>query len=242
MKKIKVMILSGEGINCENETAQAFKRIEADVSIVTIRDWIQTPKTLDEFQILVLPGGFSYGDELHSGQILALELKYFMQSKLQSFKKKGGLILGICNGFQILMKLGLFESPNHKERSFTLYHNDSFEFKNRWVECLFPKSHCIWTQGIDSLFLPIRHGEGRVIFKTQKSYSKHAVALEYKEDVNGSYASIAGMTDETGQILGLMPHPEAALERWLYPKGINQDPGSVLRLFENAINHCQEHA
>lgn len=249
MKPVHVMVLAGEGINCEVETAKAFEAQGAIADIIFVQEWMKHPELINKYQILAFPGGFSYGDELHSGQILALDLKYAVGEELKAFIQRKGLILGVCNGFQILMKLGVFEAPNTHERNMTLYHNDSFKFMDRWVKCVVPESRCHWTRGLKSLSLPARHGEGRIIFKgdeaVQKNYHQNLltqkqIALVYEQDVNGSYGQIAGLTDSTGQILGLMPHPEAALDSSLYPKGYEQDPNLAATLFKNAIHYAQE--
>lgn len=249
MKHVKVMILSGEGINCEQETALAFERSGALADIVHVREWVNNPNLISNYQILAFPGGFSYGDELHSGQILALDLKYSVGDELKDFIKNKGLILGICNGFQILMKLGVFEPVQNQERTMTLYHNASFTFLNRWVRCLVPESRCIWTKGLKEITMPSRHGEGRIIFKgnlTQQTHLYSAlknngqVAITYCDYDNGSFEKVAGITDPTGQVLGLMPHPEAALDSSLYPAGFVQDPQIPSILFKNAIKFAQE--
>lgn len=248
MKQVKVMVLSGEGINCETETSLAFAKAGALADIVHIQEWKKNPKLIFDYQVLALPGGFSYGDELHSGQILALDMKYSVGKELNEFIKKKGLIIGICNGFQILMKLGVFE-PASGERKMTLFHNESFKFQDRWVRCEFPESKCIWTKGLKTLSLPVRHGEGRILIdgtiEEQSRYfeiikSQGQVALTYTEDINGSYNRVAGLTDPTGQIFGLMPHPEAALEPYLYPSSFIQDTGLPLNLFKNAIQYVKE--
>lgn len=248
MKNVKVMVIAGEGINCETETSHAFRQAGAEVDIVYVQEWMKNPKLILNYQILAFPGGFSYGDELHSGQILALDLKYSVANELKEFISKKGLILGVCNGFQILMKLGVFENQS-EERTMTLFHNDSFKFLDQWVKCSVPESICLWTKGIKELSLPVRHGEGRIVFKGddegqqvlyKKLISSKQIALTYHQDINGSYAKIAGLTDTTGQILGLMPHPEAALESALHPEGFQQDPFLPLTLFKNAVQFAQE--
>ncbi|HXH75123.1 MAG TPA: phosphoribosylformylglycinamidine synthase subunit PurQ [Bacteriovoracaceae bacterium] len=249
MKNVKVMVLAGEGINCENESAEAFRRLGATAEIKFVHEWQAQPKLIHDYHILVIPGGFSYGDELHSGQIMALDLKYSVNEELTDFINKKGLILGVCNGFQVLMKLGIFENHNGP-RTMTLFHNESFKFQDRWVNCVAPPSKCVWTKNIQTMALPARHGEGRIIFAgTDEDQATHynelsensQIALFYTEDINGSYAKIAGLTDKTGQVLGLMPHPEAALESWLYPEHVTCDPTTPLQLFKNAIDHVQEH-
>lgn len=239
---MRAMILAGEGINCEAETKAAFERVGVPADIIYIQEWKEKPELLFDYKILALPGGFSFGDELHSGQILALDLKYSVGSELKQFIEQKGLVIGICNGFQVLMKLGIFE--NNSERTMTLYHNESFKFQDQWVKCLVPESRCVWTKGMSTISLPARHGEGRIIFKAEKDFDALAIngqiALVYDRDINGSHARIAGITDPTGQVLGLMPHPEAALDSNLYPYEFKQNPELVLALFQNAKKFIQE--
>lgn len=249
MSDVKVMVLAGEGINCENETASAFRRLGAKADIKFVHEWQSKPSLIHDYHILVIPGGFSYGDELHSGQVFALDLKYSVNEELRSFIQKKGLILGICNGFQVLMKLGIFEA-DEGPRTMTLFHNESFKFQDRWVTCLVPESKCVWTKNIKEMAVPARHGEGRIIFAGNETEQKtryrqlkenQQIALVYSENINGSYEKIAGLTDKTGQVLGLMPHPEAALETWLYPEHVKCEPSIPLKIFKNAIEHVQEH-
>lgn len=239
---MRAMVIAGEGINCEEETKRAFIKAGIEADIIYIQEWKKTPEVIFNYQILALPGGFSFGDELHSGQILALDLKYSVGQELKNFIAKKGLIIGICNGFQVLMKLGIFEDSS--ERTMTLYHNESFKFQNQWVKCLIPESRCVWTKGLSTLNLTVRHGEGRIVFKGEKQFDAFAlkgqIALVYDQDINGSHARIAGITDPTGQVLGLMPHPEAALDPTLYPKEFDQNPELVLALFKNAKKFIQE--
>lgn len=253
MKKVKALILTGDGINCENETAVAFAEQGCETQIMHIQDLIDQPGKLNEFQILALPGGFSFGDEIGSGQILALKLKYSLGFTLTQFIEQKKLIIGICNGFQTLVRLGLLPKP-FSERQVTLTHNRQGHFKNEWVDLVIPKSKCVWTKTLQNkkISLPIRHGEGRIVFagdeaEQQQTYntllSTEQIALVYELDVNGSYQKIAGITDPTGCILGLMPHPEAATSNWLRPDGIskNDQTGVGATFFMNAVNHCKEH-
>jgi phosphoribosylformylglycinamidine synthase len=246
MKSVRVMILFGEGINCENETAQAFQKAGAQTTLVHVQSWKKDPDQILQYQILALPGGFSFGDELHSGQILALDLKYSVAEALQKFLSHQGLVIGICNGFQVLMKLGIFEMVGNSRRM-TLYHNRSAEFQDRWVHCKVPPSRCVWTQGLRELALPARHGEGRILlagnedeqnlyYQTLKENGQ--IAFVYDQDINGSYGQMAGLTDVSGQVLGLMPHPEAALEPWLYPDSIPATPEIALQIFKNGVQYA----
>ena len=252
--EVKVLVLTGDGINCEVETAAAFKSGKSKVTIQHIQDLILNPDSLNQYHILVLPGGFSFGDEIGSGQILALKLKYGLGDQLKKFIEAKKLILGICNGFQVLVRLGLLPKP-FSEREMTLTHNRQGHFINQWVNLVVPPSKCIWTKKLQTenktVQFPMRHGEGRIVFSgdTQKQKSifdtlktNQQIAFYYESDVNGSFEKIAGITDPSGCILGLMPHPEAAMTKWLSPdsrdKSADKDSGSAL--FESALEYCEK--
>ncbi len=246
---VKVLILTGEGINAEIEMQRAFQLSGAKTTLLNITEWKKYPARILDFHILVIPGGFSYADELGSGHILALEIQYVLSDALQEFiQEKKGLILGICNGFQVLLKLGLFDL-NSQDRKMSLVSNKSGKFINSWVKCMAAqKSLCHWTKGLGQLTLPIRHGEGRLVIEgseeeQQNYYQKlmmHGqIALNYADDVNGSYQKIAGLTDHTGQILGMMPHPEAAMDEILYPWEYRDFFKETQKIFSNAIEHVR---
>lgn len=249
--KIKVIILTGDGINCESETALAFNELGVHADVIHIADLISEPQVLEEAQILVLPGGFSFGDEIGSGQILALKLKYLLGDQLKKFVEAQKLIIGICNGFQVLVRLGFLPKPFTK-REMTLTHNRQGHFINKWVELHVPSSNCIWTNNLkeEMISLPIRHGEGKIVFSGDEYKQKMIfnnlqesgqLALYYMDDVNGSYEKIAGVCDPTGRIFGLMPHPEAAISFWHNPDGNEKSDsaGIGLMIFESGINYCE---
>ncbi|MES2803123.1 MAG: phosphoribosylformylglycinamidine synthase subunit PurQ [Bdellovibrionota bacterium] len=251
-KKVQALILTGDGINCENETALAFSEHGCETKIMHVQDLIDQPGLLSKYQILALPGGFSFGDEIGSGQILALKLKYSLGVALTEFINNKKLIIGICNGFQVLVRLGLLPKP-FTERQMTLTHNRQGYFINKWVNLTVPQSKCIWTKSLQGkeIALPIRHGEGKITFAGDQAMQHNTfqslmiqgqIALSYTEDVNGSYQQIAGVTDPTGCILGLMPHPEAATSNWLLPDGTAKKSGQAFgqHFFINAIKHCEE--
>jgi phosphoribosylformylglycinamidine synthase len=246
--KPKFLIIKGDGINCEVETARAFEMAMGLAKIIHINDLLENPKLLKEFQGMAIPGGFSFGDELGSGQILGLKIKHGLGQEFFKFIDDQKPIIGICNGFQVLVKLGALPHP-HKERSMSLAQNSSGHFQNRWAKIeVDRKSICVWTQGLDFLELPVRHGEGKVVFTPGKENqvfedlrSKGQIPLTYEEDINGSYGKMAGVCDESGLILGMMPHPEAFVSMATY-KNKSENPlekGMGLKLFENIVRHLK---
>lgn len=237
---MRILVLRGDGLNCERESAAAFTQLGAKVETLHVRALLREPQRLLNSQALVLPGGFSFGDELQSGHILGLSLKHALEEIWPTFIQRRGVVLGVCNGFQTLMKMGVFEAT----RSLALVHNNPVGFQNRWVKLNVHDSHCIWTRGLAGKVLdqPIRHGEGRVWSQTKTLEElRSQVVMTYTEDVNGSLGRIAALTDSTGQILGLMPHPEAALLTALYPESLNPVTHlHNLKIFSNAMNFIQE--
>lgn len=241
MLKPKVLVVTGDGINCENETKNAFIHCGGDAEIKTVNELLLNPKILSEFQILALPGGFSYGDDLGSGKVMALKLEYGLKNSLLEFIEKKGLVVGICNGFQILLQLGLLPEAN-EEQSFALAPNTSGHFQNQWAKMSVENNNkCIWLNGLEGkdFLLPIRHGEGRLVCNNQIDLH-HAIdsgmaALRYTDDINGSIQNIAGLCDSTGRVFGLMPHPECTIWEKQLPDRRGDCVGKVI--FENAINY-----
>ena len=236
------LVLSGDGINCEVETANALEECGASAVVRSLNQLLEAPRFLREVEGLIIPGGFSFGDELGAGNILSLKIKYGLGEEWSLFLKRERPIMGICNGFQALCRLGLL--PGWGERCVALTKNDEGLFINRWVSLKVPKGICLWTKGMGQLELPIRNGEGRLVLgrgSEEGIYNKlrdHGqIALEYVsgEGVNGSYGGIAGLCDTTGRILGLMPHPEAAVFGWTFPGREKQTPGK--RFFKNIVEH-----
>lgn len=238
----RVLVLKGEGLNCERETAAAFQRFGAHVDILNVRELLSRPARLLESDILALPGGFSYGDEIQSGHILGMALKDALKDVWPMFLRRKGLAIGICNGFQTLMKMGVFES----ERTIALVHNSPAGFQDRWVTMNVQNSKCVWTRGMEGkkMQLPMRHGEGRIWSESttpEMLKDQGQVVFTYSENVNGSMGQIAGITDASGQVLGLMPHPEAALETWLMPDvSMNESIQFNAQLFQNALQYSGE--
>lgn len=242
---IRALVLTGDGINCEEETAQALRAAGFQAEIRHLNDLISermSPDSLaQEYAALAIPGGFSFGDDLSSGKVLALKIQHGLKWNLPVYAERGGLIIGICNGFQALIRLGVFS----KEISIT--NNVQGKFLNTWARVIPRPSRSIWLKGLGTLDLPIRHGEGRIIFsKTSKveTLSKFhrlgMICLTYETNPNGSEESIAGLCDPSGRILGLMPHPEAYLRwtsnpEWTLAPSRAGSPGYGLKLFENAF-------
>jgi phosphoribosylformylglycinamidine synthase len=265
-RKVKAIILTGNGTNCEMEMAQACKLAGADaVDIVHISELLYGERRLEDYSFLNLPGGFLDGDDLGSAKaganrflharILGHEEMLFDQ--LLTFIHAGKLILGVCNGFQLMIKLGLLPAleDNYTGQSATLTFNDSGRFEDRWVYLKAnAQSPCIYTKGVDILYLPVRHGEGKFIpessFILQKIEKKNIFALQYclgnglptidyPANPNGSINAIAGICNESGRLFGLMPHPEAFLHRTNHPRWTREylpEEGQGLTIFRNAIN------
>lgn len=253
--KPKVSILYGYGINCDNETQYGFELAGAEAEKVHVNQLISGERKLRDYQILAIPGGFSFGDDIGAGKVLATKIKYNLAAEFSEFIKKGKLIIGICNGFQVLVKLGILPgfNGNYDRQEVTLTFNDSGRFEDRWV-CLKinQKSKCIWTRGIERLYLPVRHGEGKFVSREEKIrerlISQNRIVAQYMDDKgnlagypwnpNGSELNIAGICDETGRIFGLMPHPEAFLFPQNHPRWTREkiQEGEGLKIFKNAIN------
>lgn len=243
----KFLILSGDGINCEMETALAFKEAGGKSEIVHINDLLDRPTMMDEYDGLAIPGGFSFGDELGSGQILALKIKTKLMAHFNKFISDKKPIIGICNGFQVLVKLGFLPNPD-LERSLTLTYNEDGKFIDKWTNMVISKNtNSPWLKELagKSIRLPVRHGEGRIVFKKDKIsdydtlQENGQIALTYENDINGSFENIAGLTDPTGLIFGLMPHPEAYISEVTAPT-INSgrlDSAVGLIPFKSIINY-----
>ncbi len=215
------LILWGDGINCENETARAVELAGGVATKVHINELVAVPEMLHSFQGMIIPGGFSFGDHLGSGQILALKLERFVKKELEVFVKKFP-VMGICNGFQTLVRLGLLPDANF-QKTCSLIKNEQGHFQNEWVELEKNNaSPCIWTKNLPENFvLPARHGEGCFICESEdvlrSLQNKGQIALRYKENFNGAVDRIAGVCDSSGLVFALMPHPEAAVHDWHLP-------------------------
>ncbi len=251
--KVKALILTGYGINAEKELKWAFDMAGAEATIMHLEDLIENKSAMKDYQILGFAGGFSFGDHIASGKVFANLIKYNLFDELKEFIEAKKLVIGICNGFQVITKLGLLPSfDNSYEPVVSLMENDSGKFEDRWVYMNVEKSNSPWLQNIDKLYLPIRHGEGKLVCKDdatlQRLISQGQVGLRYTDatgnygaayplNPNGSTYDIAGITNEAGNVFGLMPHPEAYIYKEHHPRwteGIT-DAKIGLDLFKNAV-------
>lgn len=254
----RALILAGFGINCELETAHAFDKAGATSTIVHLNDLIEQPAQLDAIDILAIPGGFSFGDDVASGRILANRLRYRLGGPLLNFIQAGKLAIGICNGFQVMVKMGMLPLCEGEFRQeVTLTHNDSNRFEDRWVTlAASASSPCVWTRGLDRIEVPVRHGEGKflalndaVLRRLQENgqiplrYIRPGgspAGGEFPYNPNGSVADVAGICDPSGRIFGLMPHPEAFIQGTNHPRwtreGLSKE-GAGLQIFRNAVEH-----
>ncbi len=265
IKKPRAMILSGYGINCEEETKFAFEYAGGEADIVHINDLIKDPSLFKKYQILAFPGGFSYGDDTGSGKAFANKMKNHLSNELEEFVKRDTLVIGICNGFQIITNLGLLPGA--------LVHNESAMYIDRWVD-LAVTGNSPWLSGLKSISLPIAHGEGQYIIddetyqkmkkpvRTDHPGGNNEIAFTYtkgemceyqnlKANPNGAMHDIAGVLGYNGRVLGLMPHPERAmffhhLPNWQLTKEVESrkkkpatrnEAGPGLLLFKNAVNY-----
>ena len=232
MSDVNVVVLTGYGLNCDHETAYAFELAGAASHRVHINSLIDGSVSLDDFQIMAFGGGFSWGDDHGAGVIQALRMRTNIGRQIREFVDRGNLIIGICNGFQTLVNMGLLpgtgeSAPEGKgpQQAVALTYNDCGNFRDAWVKMKARKeSPCIFTRGLDELEFPVRHGEGKFIAPDdtiERLFANHQVVLQYTRDdgdlaggafpfnPNGSLKDIAGICDATGRIFGLMPHPEA---------------------------------
>lgn len=266
MTAIRACVLRTAGTNCDQETAFAFRKVGAGSELLHINYLIEHPKSLHEFHILAIPGGFSYGDDIAAGKILANELRCKLIEDIQRFIQEGKLIIGICNGFQILVKAGLLPGGLGLKQEVSLVINDSAKFEDRWVylrtEYRVPsteKSKCVWTKGLpEVIYLPVAHGEGKFITSDeavlQRLRHNNQIVLQYCDEKaslagypynpNGSRDNIAGICDETGRVFGLMPHPERHVElqqhpRWAQAK--TKKAGDGLQIFKNGIEYVKKY-
>lgn len=230
MAIVRVLVLRAAGINCDEETAFAWEQGGARPDLVHVNRLIENPSSLDAYQILTVPGGFSYGDDIAAGKILGVYLAQHLGDAVRAFVDRGGLVLGICNGFQVLVRAGLLPGIGC-DVPVTLTLNDSGRYETRWVNLRCETSHCAFLERGEILEMPVGHAEGKFtvaeLRDLEKLESRNRIALRYTapdggppvypENPNGSIGNVAGLTDSTGRVLGLMPHPERNVARPQHP-------------------------
>jgi len=258
-----VLILRAPGTNCDRETAHALELAGGRPEYVHIHRLLEDPGLADRFDILCVPGGFSYGDDIAAGRILANQIRHHLAEALARFRDAGKLILGICNGFQVLIRTGLLAPPGEDgEPTATLTWNDSGRFEDRWVNLAVMGDSCVFLQGVESLYLPIAHAEGKFVVRDEQTLASLEAAgqlvlryapptdeaetatgspthepLPFPHNPNGSQANVAGMCDPTGRVFGLIPHPERFVDPTQHPRWTRERPdrGAGLAIFENAV-------
>lgn len=266
--KLRALIPTGHGINCENETRRALELAGFDeVDLAHLNFLARGEVNIERYQIIVFPGGFLDGDDLGAAQACANRIRHSridgerLIDRLVRFVLQGGLALGICNGFQLLIKLGMLPATDgdYTRRDLTLTGNDSGRFEDRWVHLIVdPLSPCIFTRGLNRLYFCVRHGEGKIVGRdrdfTRSLVQSHQAAVryanpnggeaatEYPHNPNGSEEAIAGICDPTGRVFGLMPHPEAFLDRTNHPRWTREElpeEGAGLAIFKNAATYLR---
>tara|TARA_B100001079_G_scaffold80532_1_gene69128 strand:+ start:66 stop:890 length:825 start_codon:yes stop_codon:yes gene_type:complete len=263
-----VAVLSGFGINCETETMAVFEMAGASSERVHVNRLVNGELSLSNYDIMAIPGGFSFGDHLGSGRLMGNRLRFGLRSQVREFVKAGKPVIGICNGFQVLVKMGLL--PGDEDVSLiqtaSLALNDSGHYEDRWVTLEFDQnSPCIWTKGIKRMRVPVRHGEGKFVTDNRPLMDewedKGQIAVRYVDpdseypslsrnvlpyptSPNQSWRNIAGVCDPSGLVFGLMPHPEANHSTWLGAtwtrEDVNHGEGEGMALFRNAVNYVLE--
>lgn len=252
MPRPRAIVLRAPGTNCDEETAAAWELAGAVVETWHIGRLLEAPGTLDGFQILTIPGGFSYGDDLGAGRIFATRLGSVLEGALRRFHERGGLVLGICNGFQVLVRAGLLPG-GLADRAATLTFNDSGHFESRWVRLGPVPGLSPFLTDAEPIELPVAHGEGNFVVKNPAHLATLEAAgqvvlryvdvddrptRDYPANPNGTLGAVAGVCDPTGRIFGLMPHPERHVDPLHHPRWTRRGlaaEGDGLRIFRNAV-------
>jgi phosphoribosylformylglycinamidine synthase len=258
-RRVRVIVLTGYGINCDLESAHCFETAGAAVDRVHVNELIGGARSLEDYHVFFIPGGFSFGDDIASGKVLANKMLAHLDDEIRAFVDGGLLVIGICNGFQVLVKMGLLPGYSGMGvQDATITFNDSGRFEDRWVHLeVEHRSPCVYTVGIDSLYLPVRHGEGKFLPRDGETLERieqdHLVALRYVDgegrpanyplNPNGSVNGIAGICDRTGRVFGMMPHPEAYNHVTNHPRWTRErvpEEGMGLAIFRNAVRFAEE--
>lgn len=256
MASPSVLILRAPGTNCDQETAYAFELAGAQVEVAHLNRWLESPRLAGQHQVLCLPGGFSYGDDVAAGKVFATQIRRHLRDSIREFVDADKLVLGICNGFQVLIKSGMLLEEQDGAAPATLTWNDSGQFEDRWVDLEVRGEHCVMLKGVDRMYLPVAHAEGKFVARDNDVLgdldTRGQLVLRYTSppgapgeigfphNPNGSQAHVAGVCDTTGRVLGLMPHPERYVERTQHPRWTREslpEEGDGLALFRNAVQY-----
>lgn len=259
MEQIRAIVLRAAGINTDLETQYALELAGAKADRVHINRVIEDKGLLDQYHILIFPGGFSYGDDVAAGKIMANQVVHHLAEPVRKFIDDGKLVLGICNGFQVLVKAGILPGGNgFRQEDVTITCNDSGKYEDRWVYLMPQTDRCVFIEPQRRICVPIAHGEGKIVTRDdaalQKLKAEGCIAFKYVDESgeegpypinpNGSLESIAGLTDSTGRVLGLMPHPERYVRRTQHPHwsrlGEDLDPDGI-KIFRNAVRYVRDH-
>ncbi len=252
MAKPRILILRAPGTNCDVETAYAFEHAGGEATALHLNRLLESPQLAADYQVLCVPGGFSFGDDVAAGRIFANQIRHHLADVMQEFRAAGKLILGICNGFQVLIKSGLLDTDDERGALASLSWNDSGKYLARWVRVSVQGDRCVFLAGCDELQLPIAHAEGKFVVREEAAFqqldSAGQLVLRYCEqpgstddfNPNGSAGDVAGMCDATGRVFGLMPHPERYIDPTQHPQWTRlppRDEGEGLQIFRNAVRY-----
>jgi phosphoribosylformylglycinamidine synthase len=247
MSRPRALILRAPGSNCDQETAHAFTLAGGVAEILHVNRVLEAPQRLADFQVVCVPGGFSYGDDIAAGRIFGNQMQHHLADALAKFREAGKLILGICNGFQVLLKTNLLLPSDSNGPTATLALNDSGHFEARWVRLRTPAGKCVFLQGVGEIELPVAHAEGKFVTRdaevlaqyenagqvvlryrpgayhrcaavTSPRLAERSSAVPYPDNPNGSIGDVAGVCDATGRVFGLMPHPERFVDPTQHPR------------------------
>ena len=256
-RDVRVLVLRAAGINCDEEVMHCWRLAGASPTLVHVNALANNPGMIDGYSVLTIPGGFSYGDDVAAGVILGLRIRLDLAETLQEFVSRGGGVLGICNGFQVLVKMGLLPGGAFGRNRATVTFNDSAKFEARWVRLKVSTDRCPFLTPAATLEMPVEHAEGRVVTvdDTVADALQEAGQLavryvdgdgrtdRYPANTNGSVAGIAGLCDPTGRIFGLMPHPDRHFDHTQHPQWTCRNPvgpADGLTVFQNAVAHWRK--
>lgn len=252
MSRPRILILRAPGTNCDSETAYAFEQAGGEADVLHLNRLLESPALATDYQVLCVPGGFSYGDDVAAGRIFANQIRHHLADVMQEFRAAGKLILGICNGFQVLIKSGLLDTDDDEGAAASLSWNDSGRYLARWVQVKTQGDQCVFLAGCDELFLPIAHAEGKFVARDEAALNHldeaGQLVLRYCQregsaddaNPNGSAGDVAGMCDTSGRVFGLMPHPERFIDPTQHPQWTRlpaRDEGEGLQIFRNAVRY-----